>query len=319
MNKLISILLIAISINVSAKKDDIDPQVWLKSSSIDNTLTENQAVYEFNFAAPEKDHRLIYTIDGHQDTSDLVKGALRIQTTPGKHIFQFYYSQDYEEISTDSLVINPHYVNRYTVIMYGSQEPIIDLKPIIYLYPTMATEVTVKLTIKGEDQFYYPAYNDQWKFLAYPNGDLVFGEKTYNYLFWEAPVGSEIITNDGFVVAGKNSTTFLERKLSEIGFTPKEQADFITFWAPKLQQNEFNFIQFIVNDACDQYALMDIFPKPNNLYRIRMLWSIVDGSYQAQKQELPKINRTGFSVLEWGGQQTRFRRINCTSYNTIAL
>ena len=59
-------------------------------------------------------------------------------------------------------------------------------KPIIYLYPEKDTTVSVKLNVKGKLTFTYPEYKDGWEFKASPNGDLTFGEDTYNYLFWES-------------------------------------------------------------------------------------------------------------------------------------
>jgi hypothetical protein len=312
MKHFITYFFLVFALSSFAESDEFMPQIWLQSITIDTSLTPDQAVFEFHFEnAPDENHELTYSIDGTNHASKLTERGLRIITTPGNHIFQFYYSSDFEEVYTDSLTIGNQRRSVYTVNMFPSLYPVMSEKPIIYLYPTAATDVNVKLDIKGERQFLYPSYADGWEFTANPNGDLDFGDKTYNYLFWEATGGSDLVSNDGFVIAGNKSTEFLEKTLGEIGFTAKEQADFITYWAPRLQQNEFNFIQFVLNDNCDQYATIDISPKPDNIYRIYMLWTGVNENFEAVKQALPLIDRSGFSVLEWGGQQTRFRRINC--------
>ena len=58
-------------------------------------------------------------------------------------------------------------------------------KPVIYLYPTTATELDIQLKVQGELTFSYPKHKDSWKCTAYPNGDIKIGERTYPYLFWE--------------------------------------------------------------------------------------------------------------------------------------
>jgi hypothetical protein len=180
-------------------------------------------------------------------------------------------------------------------------------KPVIYFYPEKSTDVSVKLDIHGENAFMYPAYNNGWNFTAQPNGDLIFGDDTYNYLFWEATTRTALSPQQmstGFFVEGKNAITFLEEKLNQAGFTSKERADFITYWGPRLAQNKLNFVHFEFNEACDQFATLDVLPKPNQVYRIYMLWGAVQSEFPVTDQEIESIDRTGFSVLEWGGQQS---------------
>ena len=46
-------------------------------------------------------------------------------------------------------------------------------KPIIYLYPTEETELTVKLGKQENLLYTYPKYEEGWKIIAKPNGDLI--------------------------------------------------------------------------------------------------------------------------------------------------
>ncbi len=45
-------------------------------------------------------------------------------------------------------------------------------KPVIYLYPTEETEVSVKLNLDGDLTCTYPAYNNGWSVTATPDGTL---------------------------------------------------------------------------------------------------------------------------------------------------
>ncbi|MFT5778219.1 MAG: hypothetical protein ACI837_001175 [Crocinitomicaceae bacterium] len=286
----------------------------MDSSVIDKTLGKDESVYVFNFKGIYNDglkHRIHYSIDGKNKTVNLASSAtLKVSATPGKHIFQFYYTSSYHEIYSDSLEIEAQHRAHWSIQFRFSQIIEVSEKPIIYLYPQEPTDVSMTLEIEGDNPFLYPAYTDGWQFVAHPNGDLTFGENTYNYLFWEASNVEPLSVEDsrtGFVVLGNETTSFLEEKLTEAGLTSKEQADFITYWAPRMMQNEQNLVHFIFNEDCERYATLNISPKPDNLYRIYMVWTAINEGYSVEAQSIESIKREGFTVLEWGGQESSIR------------
>lgn len=287
-------------------------QIYRDSTKFDATLTKNESVYEFQFETYGREHQttISYSIDGITKTGTLDKNTLSVRSTPGKHIFQFFYSDQFYEVYSDSLMIKGQHRDYYKVYLERADIQQMTEKPVIYLYPETTTNVQVKIDIHGNDIFTYPLYNDGWNFTAEPNGDLIFGENTYNYLFWEAitpAVLSPKQTASGFFVKGKNAIEFLEEKLKLAGLNSKEQADFITYWGPRLAKNTLNFVHFEFNDECNTYADLDISPKPDNIYRIYMTWGAVQAEFPTADQEFPSMDRTGFSVLEWGGQEVHIR------------
>ncbi len=58
-------------------------------------------------------------------------------------------------------------------------------KPVIYLYPTQKTNVTVKLSYHGDLTCTYPTYNGEWNVTAYPDVHLINNadQKEYSYLY----------------------------------------------------------------------------------------------------------------------------------------
>lgn len=288
--------------------------VYRISSEFDKSIAANSAVYEFQFDTRNgliQEELIRYSIDGVNGSKVLTNKTLTIQSTPGKHIFQFYYNDSYHEVYTDSLLIKKQYRDVYNVTLFYSETKSLAEKPVIYFYPQKATDIRVKIDIHGENIFTYPRYEDGWNFTAHPNGDLVFGSKQYNYLFWEASQLSILTpqqTQNGFYVEGENVISFLEEKLSIAGLTSKEQADFITYWGPRLAKNELNFVHFEFNQECDKYAELEIVPKADNIYRIFMTWGAVSEVFEVKEQEMEKINRTGFSVLEWGGKESKIKQ-----------
>ena len=77
-------------------------------------------------------------------------------------------------------------------------------KPVIYLYPEQAQEVSVRLDYDGRLTDTIPAYGDGWKVTAWPDGRLVDHNdgKEYPYLFWEGEDRTAYDMTKGFVVLG---------------------------------------------------------------------------------------------------------------------
>lgn len=294
-------------------------QVSLKSDSLDSSLAENQAKYTFEFHFLDKSkNKVLYSIDGIEGKAKLENESIEFVTTPGKHIFQFYYSTNYYEVYSDSLAIKNQHHSIYEVRMERSDIRITVDKPVIYLYPEEETEVELKLNIAGDPIFFYPAYENGWKFTASESGELTFGDNAYNYLFWEAAQSrtfSEEELKTGFNVKKGDVVSFLEQKLTLAGLNSKEQADFITYWGPRLSANELNFVRFEFNEACNRYAEIDISPEPAHVYRLYMTWMKIESELDVVPQKIETFNRDGFTVLEWGGSELDQIRANSLILN----
>lgn len=306
MKKLISLLFVGFATNGQAGiLEEWIPTYTLTSSTIDSSLNTDQAMYSFTFLVLDGSSETIaYSIDGINYSVPFTENTIDVRTTPGAHIFQFFYSANYYEVYTDSLPIGPKSHATYEIRMDLADRMIISDKPVIYLYPEKETNVEVKVNVTGEGTFYYPSYSDSWRFIASPSGDLTFGKDVYNYLFWEGVQMRKFTSNEmneGFVVKKANVIAFLEEKLTAAGLNSKEQADFITYWGPRLAQNELNFIHFEFNEECNRYAELNINPTPDEIYRIYILWMPISHERSVTEQQIPSYSRDGFSILEWGG------------------
>lgn len=279
----------------------------------DSTLSLNATKVKISCQLSEDDSRehreLRYGWNGSDQKAQLsVTNELEVFPPAGKYLFQFYYSRDYNEIETDSIEVKTGIVTH--IHLYFEHQFIQRQvkKPVIYLYPETTTSVTIDLKTVGNLTFTYPLLSEGWNVTAQPDGTLTCNGKNYPYLFWEAdqqiqnPFKSEQFT--GFKVAGKDAITFLEEKLTLMGFNDRERTDFITFWGPQLAANEFNNVIFQFNETGDQYATLAIEPKPQNVNRVYMIWGKTNNPmFDANllPQILPVLNRSGFDVLEWGG------------------
>lgn len=287
----------------------------LEQSKRDKNLKTTEAVYRFVFRNITDDNsvrKVMYSIDGKNETGKLTDNRyLEFKTTPGKHIFQFYYNDAYEEVYSDSLEIQPGYFHEYSVYLSNARYPVMTEKPVIYIYPEKEIDVDFKIDIQGNNIYTYPKYKSSWNFKASPDGTLKFDQNQYRYLFWDAEQKAYEPQNDkkqGFVVEGSQAVEFLEKKLSDAGLTTEEQADFITYWGPRLAAHDRSHVQFIFNDECNQFATFDITPKPDNVYRIYMIWKEYHGGERIAEQKMIKAKRKGFTVVEWGGQEIKVHR-----------
>lgn len=181
------------------------------------------------------------------------------------------------------------------------------MKPIIYLYPEQTTNVTVVLGYPQNATHTYPKYNEPWQVQAKPDGtltDLKTG-RHYYALYWE---GKDTVSmpnpKEGFVVAGKDTISFLEEKLEQLGLTEREAEEFIVYWLPKLESAKYNFIRFQTLAEQNKYMPLDITPQPKTLIRVMMEYKNLDKPIQIKEQVLsPKTQRDGFTVVEWGGTE----------------
>lgn len=106
--------------------------------------------------------------------------------------------------------------------------------------------------------------------------------------------------SEGFLVKGDDSARFLEEKLSYLGLNIREQNDFITYWFPALEKNEYNIIKFAQEEYTDQYPI-HISPQPDSMLRVFMVFQKANGDEIIKEQILKPWERTGFAVVEWGG------------------
>ncbi|MDX2360317.1 MAG: hypothetical protein QNK23_05900 [Crocinitomicaceae bacterium] len=310
--KQLFVLLLLANFTFANHVEEYIPPVSLEKSEKDPSLKPDESVFRFTFKSisdTEGKQVIFYSIDGSEKRAKLMDNIyFEISTTPGEHSFQFYYDEHHDEVTANSLVIKAQYRDEYSIRLENVDFPIMVEKPVIYLYPTAVTEVTVEVITEGQLTFTYPSYEESWKMTINPDGTIQNGENSYRYLFWESQHTAFIKSDPstGSAIANKDIVSFLEASLGEFGFTTQEQADFITYWAPKMIRYPGCKIQFLLNDECNQFAQLNIDPKPDQVFRFYMLWSplenVNDFNY-LRPQKIQSISRLGFTVIEWGGSQ----------------
>lgn len=178
------------------------------------------------------------------------------------------------------------------------------VKPIIYLYPEEDTNISVVLEKKDNITCSYPKYVNGWNVFAKTNGDLVdldTGRNLYS-LYYECDKDVEHkMTDEGFVVKGEDSIKFLEEKLEILGLNEREAEEFIVYWLPILEKNEYNYIRFASQDEINQNMPLDVNPAPDTVIRVLMITKPLDKYVEVKEQQLEKVERNGYTLVEWGG------------------
>ena len=178
-------------------------------------------------------------------------------------------------------------------------------KPIIYFYPTSETEVNVELWTPEKITHSYPEYNSEkwWNVIAQPNGDLedIDTWKKLYALYREWKSDNKTNFDEWFVVAWKDIVPFLEEKLAILGLNEREAEEFIVYWLPQMEDNEWNLIRFESIEEQNESMPLNITPTPDTVIRVMMDWKAINEPIDIPGQKLVTPERNGFTVVEWWG------------------
>ena len=214
----------------------------------------------------------------------------------------------HEQLVTSQELSGGHFME-FVVNVYkpNPDKNMITRKPAIYLYNPEPMDVHIDVEPEGEFTFCYPAYKDGWDVSVQPDGQLLVDGNTYDYLFWEGKRSNIAMDNlSGFVVSREEVVPFLEETLDQLGFNAREQNDFIAYWGPELARNPYNQIHFVMNERYeDMVGAMETSVEPDALLRVFMLYQSLEEPIYVTPQVLPEpLDRTGFTVVEWGGGES---------------
>lgn len=175
-------------------------------------------------------------------------------------------------------------------------------KPAIYLYPENEATISVKIDPSLTHVNTIPNYNNGWNVLAKPNGEILSGGKSYDYLFYEGDKKYfDFKLGDFDVVKKENIKIYLSEKLTSFGLNEKERSQFIEYWEPKMENSSYYKVSFMQTEELNQKIPLFITPKADTLIRVLM-------KYEGMNRGSEKIDisnnvplRKGFTVVEWGG------------------
>ena len=286
---------------------------FLSQSGVNDRMGEYDT-YDISLFDKDGIHETLYLRTAKQDTFNIVintellnRYSHLIFHVNAKKIEKKHF-WDYQLSCKPTMYEIPSRSNTLIKVNISCYDQIIHKKPVLYIYPLQETIIHIKHHYRGKHTFTYPLYEDGWKVLAKPNGDLInLKDSTqHRYLFWEGISDmskQELKNTEGFIIDSEDIVSFLEKTLSHIGLNPIESNDFITFWAPRMIMNKRCFIHFRINDNIRNTSFLEIDPKPESILRVFMEYSHQIPDWEIKKQSLPAFRRSGYSVIEWGGTE----------------
>ncbi|GEM_PF-1522187 len=177
-------------------------------------------------------------------------------------------------------------------------------KPAIYLYPPEKTHVSVKISPNGRLSHTDPTYPQQgWDVTAYPDGKIDYANKSYNYLYYEAEIPDEFITlpQAGFIVPYRDISTFLTGLLPKLGLNQKETGQFTQYWEKALPESPYYIVKIVSPTNISVVSPLSINPVPQTVIRVTLHFEAVDNPVQISEPQIQPVQRSGFTVVEWGG------------------
>lgn len=181
-------------------------------------------------------------------------------------------------------------------------------KPVIYLYPTEPTSVSVVVKAPGNVVKSEPLYPvGGWKNVtAYPDGTLWYNDQKYNELFYETAISKKIIMpNNGIIIPVDQLEKTLYDATRRLGLIQNEQKEFVEYWVPVLENlnSPYIFFSVLAPDVKDAVDHLDISPLPDTRIEIIAYFKPLQTPIYTRPLILPAVprNRSGFTEVEWGG------------------
>jgi hypothetical protein len=228
----------------------------------------------------------------------------------------YFFHQNYEEIVCWNYDFKSQHIITINFVAnekinYGLDIVPVAEKPVIYLYSDKPIDADISLQPKGEFLFTYPAYENGWNVSLSQTG-LEVNNVQYPYLFWDGTIkGLSFNTTAGelagYFINTDSTIQFLEATLDALGLNSRERTDFITYWGPRLTAHNYASVQFFVGEEyANNVAAINVSPKPDAQLRVYMIFQGTDlpaSPYRIRVPEFSRFERTGFTLVEWGGSE----------------
>lgn len=179
-------------------------------------------------------------------------------------------------------------------------------KPVIYLYPTMTTTLSVgvgaDVTISDP---YYPVGG--WRDVtAEPSGQLTYQGGHYRSLYWEGTgFGQYPAVTAGLVVPRAKAAIVIEAQLRRQGLNQQEIVDFMEYWADKIPNRPYVRLTWLTQQQIDVLAPLYLSEQPDTVIRVFLDMAGLDAPILLPPQSFSTPpERRGFTVIEWGGLVT---------------
>jgi len=177
-------------------------------------------------------------------------------------------------------------------------------KPAVYLYPKTTSFVNVKVNSNQPLTYTDPLYPPGgWSVLADPTGIISYGNKFYDYLYYETRVADENLTipDKGFVVKKGELASLFSEILPKLGLNVKEAQQFSDYWLKVLPHSPYYFVGIIPQTNLNSLTSLNVAPRPTTVIRVTLYFKPLEQKIDVAEPVILPVKRAGFTVVEWGG------------------
>lgn len=171
-------------------------------------------------------------------------------------------------------------------------------KPAVYLYPEKEMNVSVKVEVNGKLTYTEPEYNTGWQVNVTPDGLI---NNKFDYLYYEADLNKIELPDEGWVVKFDNLENWFDEYLPELGLNKKETNQFKEYWLKDLKKANYYEIKLLGNEFLKKNMNLVISPAPQTVLRLNFYFKPLTKIMNIKSPVINKIERNGFTVIEWGG------------------
>lgn len=108
------------------------------------------------------------------------------------------------------------------------------------------------------------------------------------------------------MVKGSDTEAFLREKLAYLGSTPGSTTT-LSPTGYRRCKLPYNLITF-AEEQYEELAPLTVTPKPDSVVRVHMVYLPLEQPIEIPEQELTPMERTGFTVVEWGGTDASYMK-----------
>ena len=173
-------------------------------------------------------------------------------------------------------------------------------KPAVYIYPETPGPFTVNLDLNHGSRLAAsePDYGDGWRVDVAADG-LIDGR--WDYLFYEVAIRAWPLLEMGWCLPREDLASGLAGIVTDFGLTASERADFLDYWTTRLPRHDWYVVKPVVGDHLETWVGLDVVPAPDSVIRFWLFFEGSSGRVAITPPSMPRVARTGTTVVEWGG------------------
>lgn len=269
--------------------------VWAQTEIAAPVDSADVELFRYTTGFLESRDRILTEEDGSYEFTDVMTGNYTLYATKFFSIdapFPVYTSGETEPVFCDgeSTVEAPR------LWLY---EAMVE-KPAIYIDPESPGPFTVTLDLANGTRLTAsdPDYGDGWAVDVAADGTI---DGAWDYLFYEVAISAWPLLQQGWCLARADLARGLADVATAYGLKENELADFLDYWTTRLPRHDWYVVRPVVGAHLDTWVGLDVEPAPDSVIRF---WMFFEGSatrVEIMPPSMPRVARTGTTVVEWGG------------------